>query len=57
MVGGTESRKSLVPLLWGGLGLLMRIGMGQARLSLGVLCRHTADNVADGSSRLPSEGG
>jgi hypothetical protein len=31
--------------------------MGQAQLSRCVLCRHTADNVADGSGRLPSEGG
>ena len=46
---GRESRKSLVPLLWG-------TGTGDADCdgaSTAVsVCRHTADNVADGSSRL-----
>lgn len=51
-----KSQKSSAAAV-GGLGLLMRIGMGQAQLSRGVLCRHTPDNMADGSSRLPSEGG
>lgn len=55
---GRESRKSLVPLLWGpGLGLEPTDADWDGSSTAVSVCRHTADNVADGSSRLPSEGG